>query len=67
MDFTKPCYDPVPYIGLQYIASPELADAGDLMTRYLADYVTDRITLDQAIRQTQDVFDRVARDGNYRR
>jgi len=67
MDFTKPTYDPVPYIGLQYIAIPEFADAGDLMTRYLADYVVDRITLDQAIRQTQQVFEQVARDGNYKK
>jgi sorbitol/mannitol transport system substrate-binding protein len=67
MDFTKPTFDPVPYIGLQYIAIPEFADAGTTMTQYLAEYVTDRITLDQAIRQTQEVFDRVARDGNYRK
>jgi len=67
MDFTKPCFDPVPYIGLQYIAIPEFADAGDLMTRYLADYVTDKITLDQAIQQTQAVFNQVAIDGKYKK
>ncbi|MDR1059339.1 MAG: sugar ABC transporter substrate-binding protein [Treponema sp.] len=67
MDFTKPCLDPVPYVGLQYIAIPEFADAGDLMTRYLADYVVDNITLDEAIRRTQQVFDKVAVDGNYKK
>jgi sorbitol/mannitol transport system substrate-binding protein len=67
MDFTKPTYDPVPYVGLQYIAIPEFADAGDLMTRNLADFVVDNITLDEAIRRTQQVFDQVARDGNYRK
>jgi len=67
MDFTKPCYDPVPYVGLQYIAIPEFADAGDQMTRFLADYVVDKITLDQAISQTQAVFTQVAKDGGYKK
>lgn len=67
MDFTKPTLDPVPYIGLQYIAIPEFADAGTKMTEYLADYVVDKISLDEAIRRTQEVFDKVAIDGNYRK
>jgi sorbitol/mannitol transport system substrate-binding protein len=66
MDFTKPCLDPVPYVGLQYIAIPEFADAGDKMTQNLADYVVDNITLDEAIRRTQEVFEAVAEDGGYK-
>jgi sorbitol/mannitol transport system substrate-binding protein len=66
MDFTKPCLDPVPYVGLQYIAIPEFADAGDKMTQNLADYVVDNITLDEAIRRTQEVFEAVAEDGAYK-
>ncbi len=65
-DFTKPTMDPVPYVGLQYIAIPEFADAGTKMTQYLADYVVDKITLDEAIAKTQEVFDQVAVDGDYR-
>lgn len=67
MDFTKPTLEPVPYVGLQYIAIPEFADAGTKMTEYLADYVVDKISLDEAIRRTQEVFDKVAVDGNYRK
>jgi sorbitol/mannitol transport system substrate-binding protein len=67
IDFTKPCLDPVPYVGLQYIAIPEFADAGDIMTRTLADYVVDNISLDQALQRTQQLFDQVARDGNYKK
>ncbi len=66
MDFTKPTLEPVPYVGLQYIAIPEFADAGTKMTEYLADYVVDKITLDEAIKKTQAVFEQVAIDGNYR-
>jgi sorbitol/mannitol transport system substrate-binding protein len=66
MDFTKPCLDPVPYVGLQYIAIPEFADAGDKMTQNLADYVVDNITLDEAIRRTQEVFEAVAEEGGYK-
>jgi sorbitol/mannitol transport system substrate-binding protein len=63
MDFTKPCVDPVPYVGLQYIAIPEFADAGEKMTQNLADFVVDNITLDEAIRRTQAIFVSVAEEG----
>ena len=65
-DFTKPTLQPVPYVGLQYIAIPEFADAGTKMTEYLADYVVDKITLDEAIKKTNDLFNQVAIDGDYR-
>lgn len=65
-DFTKPTLEPVPYVGLQYIAIPEFADAGTRMTEYLADYVVDKMTLDEAIRKTQRLFDQVAEDGGYK-
>jgi sorbitol/mannitol transport system substrate-binding protein len=66
-DFTKPTLEPVPYVGLQYIAIPEFADAGTQMTQYLADYVVDKITLDEAIKKTQDLFNQVAKDGDYQK
>lgn len=64
-DFTKPTLEPVPYVGLQYIAIPEFADAGTKMTQYLADYVVDKISLDEAIKKTNDLFNQVAKDGGY--
>jgi len=67
MDFNHPCIDPVPYVGLQYIAIPEFANAGDLMTAYLADYTVGNISLDEAIQKTQAVFEQVARDGQYKK
>ena len=66
-DFTHPTLDPVPYVGLQYIAIPEFADAGTQMTQYLADYVVDKITLDEAISKTNDLFNQVAKDGGYQK
>ena len=66
-DFTHPTLEPVPYVGLQYIAIPEFADAGTQMTQWLADYVVDKMTLDEAISNTQDLFNQVAIDGNYRK
>ena len=67
MDFTHPTLDPVPYVGLQYIAIPEFADAGTQMTQWLADYVVDKISLDEAIKKTNDLFNQVAVDGGYRK
>lgn len=66
-DFTKPTMEPVPYVGLQYIAIPEFADAGTKMTENLAAYVVDKITLDEAIKKTQDLFNQVAKDGDYQK
>jgi len=67
MDFTHPTLQPVPYVGLQYIAIPEFADAGTKMTQFLADYVVDKISLNDAIKQTNDLFNQVAKDGGYQK
>jgi sorbitol/mannitol transport system substrate-binding protein len=66
-DFTHPTMEPVPYVGLQYIAIPEFADMGTQMTQWLADYVVDKISLDEAISKTNDLFNQVAEDGGYKK
>jgi sorbitol/mannitol transport system substrate-binding protein len=66
-DFTHPTLQPVPYTGLQYIAIPEFADMGTQMTQWLADYVVDKITLDEAITKTNDLFNQVAKDDGYQK
>ena len=66
-DFTKPTLEPVPYVGLQYVAMPEFADWGTKMTENLAAYVTDKMTLDQAIKATNDLCNQVAKDGGYQK
>lgn len=65
-DFNHPCKNEVPYVGCQYIAIPEFAEAGDRMTENLAAYVTDDMTLDEAIADTQAVFEQVAEEGGYK-
>jgi sorbitol/mannitol transport system substrate-binding protein len=67
IDFTKPTLEPVPYVGLQYVAMPEFADWGTKMTEYLAAYVTDKMTLDEAIKKTNDLCNQVAKDGGYQK
>ncbi len=66
MDFNNPCLNPVPYTGLQYIAIPEFADAGDKMTQWLAEFVTDQITVEQALENTQKLFEEIAVEGEYK-
>lgn len=65
-DFNHPCKNEVPYVGCQYIAIPEFPEAGDKMTENLAAYVTDDMTLDEAIADTQKVFEQVAEEGGYK-
>lgn len=67
IDFNHPTLEPVPYHGLQYIAIPEFADIGTKMTQNLADYVVDKISLDQALKNTQQVFNQAAKDGGYQK
>jgi len=67
MDFTKPTLEPVPYVGLQYVAMPEFADWGTKMTEYLAAYVTDKMTLDEALQKTEELCNQVAKDGGYQK
>lgn len=67
IDFTKPTLEPVPYVGLQYVAMPEFADWGTKMTEYLAAYVTDTMTLDEAINKTNELCDQIAREGGYQK
>lgn len=65
IDFTAPTVDPVPYQGLQYIAIPEFSDVGTRMTEWLAAYLVGDMSLDQAIRNTQQAFEEAAVDGGY--
>ena len=67
LDFNHPCKDEVPYVGLQYIAIPEFQEAGDKMTEALAAYVTDEITLDEALATTQKAFEQAAEEGGYKK
>ena len=67
LDFNHPCKDPVPSVGFQNIAIPEFQEAGDKMTENLAAYVTDEMTLDEALADTQKVFEKAAEEGGYKK
>jgi sorbitol/mannitol transport system substrate-binding protein len=66
LDFTKPAVNPVPYVGLQYMAIVEFQEAATQMTQWVLDYVTDGITLDEAISNTQSLFEEIAEEGGYK-
>lgn len=66
LDFTKPAVNPVPYVGLQYMAIVEFQEAGTQMTQWVLDYATDGITLDEAIANTQALFEEIAEEGGYK-
>lgn len=66
LDFTKPAVNPTPYVGLQYMAIVEFQEAGTQMTQWVIDYLSGGISLDQAIANTQGLFEQVAIEGGYR-
>jgi sorbitol/mannitol transport system substrate-binding protein len=67
VDFNHPTLKPVPYAGIQYIGIPEFADMGTKMTQTLADYVVGKISLDEALTKTNNLFNRVAKAGGYQK
>ncbi len=66
LDFTKPAVNPVPYVGLQYMAIVEFQEAATQMTQWVLEYLTGGIELDEAISRTQGLFEQVAVEGGYK-
>lgn len=62
VDFTDPCVDPVPYVGAQYMAIVEFQELGNQMTEWVIEYLSDNITLDEAIAKTQTLFEEIGED-----
>ncbi|MDI9504648.1 MAG: extracellular solute-binding protein [Clostridiales bacterium] len=66
LDFTRPAVNPTPYVGLQYMAIVEFQEGATQMTQWVLDYLTDGITLDEAIANTQALFEEIAEEGGYK-
>ena len=48
-DITKPTKDPVPYIGIQYVAIPEFQGIGTVVGQQIAAALSGQTTVDQAL------------------
>jgi sorbitol/mannitol transport system substrate-binding protein len=64
-DLTKPTKDPVPYIGIQYVAIPEFQGIGTVVGQQIAAALAGQSTVDQALESAQRSTERTMKQAGY--
>ncbi|WP_414474682.1 ABC transporter substrate-binding protein [Microvirga sp. M2] len=64
-DITKPTKDPVPYIGIQYVAIPEFQGIGTAVGQQIAAALAGQVTVDQALENAQRSTERTMKQAGY--
>lgn len=66
VDYNHPSMKATPYIGTPFVVIPEWPKLGSEVAQILAAYISDTVTLDEALDQCQKIANEVAVDGGYR-
>ncbi len=66
-DITHPTKDPVPYIGIQYVAIPEFQGIGTTVGQQIAAALAGQVTVDEALETAQASAERTMRQAGYGR
>jgi sorbitol/mannitol transport system substrate-binding protein len=64
-DITKPTKDPVPYVGIQYVAIPEFQGIGTVVGQQIAAALAGQVPVDQALQAAQRSTERTMRQAGY--
>ena len=64
-DITKPTKDPVPYIGIQYVAIPEFQGIGTTVGQQVAAALAGQVTVEQALATAQRAAERTMKQAGY--
>jgi sorbitol/mannitol transport system substrate-binding protein len=64
-DPTKPTVKPVPYTGVQFVAIPEFQGLGDTVGKLFSAALAGQMSVDDALKQAQDVATRTMTKGGY--
>src|SRR5918993_166047 len=64
-DLTKPTKDPVPYIGIQYVAIPEFQGIGTAVGQQIAAALAGQTTVEQALETAQRSTERTMKQAGY--
>jgi sorbitol/mannitol transport system substrate-binding protein len=64
-DITKPTKDPVPYVGIQYVAIPEFQGIGTVVGQQIAAALAGQVPVDQALQTAQRSTERTMRQAGY--
>ena len=66
VDYNNPTLEPVPYIGTPFVVFPEWPQLGTEVAQILSAYISDDVSIDEALQQCQDITNQVAVDGGYK-
>jgi sorbitol/mannitol transport system substrate-binding protein len=64
-DITRPTKDPVPYVGIQYVAIPEFQGIGTQVGQQIAAALAGQVTVDQALETAQRATERTMRQAGH--
>jgi len=64
-DPTKPTVDPVPYVGIQFVAIPEFQGLATAVGQQFAAALAGTVSVDQALANAQNLADRTMRKAGY--
>ncbi len=64
-DITNPTKDPVPYVGIQYVAIPEFQGIGTQVGQQVAAALAGQVTVEQALETAQRAAERTMRQAGY--
>jgi sorbitol/mannitol transport system substrate-binding protein len=64
-DITHPTKDPVPYIGIQYVAIPEFQGIGTTVGQQIAAALAGQVSVDEALETAQTAAERTMKQAGY--
>lgn len=62
---THPTIEPVPYTGVQYVSIPEFVQIGDFVSQQIAGAISGSMTVEQALKVSQDQVKKIMDDAGY--
>ena len=64
-DPTNPCIRKVPYIGIQFVGIPEFQSIGTIAGQNIAGALAGNMSVEQALKATQEAAERSMREAGY--
>jgi sorbitol/mannitol transport system substrate-binding protein len=64
-DPTHPCIKPVPYTGIQFVGIPEFQSIGTVVGQNISGALTGKMSVDQALKDSQTASERAVKQGGY--
>jgi sorbitol/mannitol transport system substrate-binding protein len=66
-DPTNPCIKPVPYTGIQFVSIPEFQSIGTVVGQNISGALSDKMSIDQALKDSQAATERAVKQAGYQK